>query len=829
MMLKRLLLLAVAVTTMGALAAPLTPQEALNRLSHNSTKAAGSKSFTVSDLVYTESRGNLPMLYLFSKADAGFLLLSADDNAFPILGYSDEGSFDPQNIPENMRWWLGEYADQIASAANADDASATRYAVPKTDNDKEVIYPLCGYTRWDQSSPFNSMCPEVDGTLCYTGCVATAMAQLMKSHNWPVTGVGSNSYTWNDQTLSADFSTMTFDWDNMAPHYTGSETDAQNEAVALLMKACGYSVDMSYGTSASGAQSHKVAPALVNFFNYGYETASVVRSNFGYSDWVDIIYDSLKKGDAVFYAGSNSSSGHAFVVDGYDTNDYFHLNWGWGGSSNGYFLLNALDPSNQGIGGSTSGYDQGQSAIIYAAPKTEDSTPTYMLGLYSDFSATYDADSRALTFNGGFENTSALTVNYRLGVEFTDTQGNVSYLMSPYTFSIKPYYYYSSYSVTLPDDMAVGDYTIKAVYAPVSYAQTNSDSSSDSAPRRMDTATLNWQEVKASPEKECIATLDIAEDGTVTVLEKDALQLLSAANLSPNSTLMLGKSFNVSADITSPNDVDQTVTFYFGLLSTDGNYNLLNYTAPYTTDIRAGETKTINVDTKFTNDSSTPAGEYYLALFQLNSEGYLHVISNSLVTVQYLEAATTSITGSNLVIHDNGAVDSSQIQCTITLSCSEGAYAAPLTCFLFDGNYRTYLKESCRTRNVYIAEGETKDVDFTCSFTDVEPNTTYTLHVQAGSDYLTRATFTVVTTDVPTLLAADSRNAITEVSDNTWSVNAPADITAVAIYGMDGTRHNAAVAISGTTATIDATALLPGIYAVTVTTTEGVTVSKMKR
>jgi hypothetical protein len=821
MMLKRLLLLAAVATTISALSAPLTPQEALNRLNTNKTKAAGSKSFTVSDLVYTETRDNLPMLYLFSKADAGFLLLSADDNAIPVLGYSDDNTLlDPENIPENMRWWLSEYANQIAAAQSTD--ASQLYAVPKANaSDKEVIYPLCGYTRWDQDAPYNNMCPDKNGTSCYTGCVATAMAQLMRSHNWPASGTGSYSYTWNDQTLSADFSTISFDWDNMLDTYTGSETDTQNDAVALLMKACGYSVGMNYGTNASSASSYAVAPAFVNYFGYGYETTTILRNNFGYSDWIDMIYDSLKKGAAVFYAGSNSASGHAFIVDGYNSDDYFHLNWGWSGSSNGYFLLNALDPYSQGIGGSTSGYNQGQNAIIYALPMTDDSAPNYMLGLHSDFATSYDADSRKLTFSGGFMNTSSVTVNYRLGIEFTDAEGNVSYLTSPYNYSLMPFYYFSEYSVTLPEDMTPGDYSIKAVYAPTGFSP-----SSSSAPRKTAT-TLNWQEVHASPEKECVATLDVAADGTISIIDKAELQLMSVANLSPNTTLMVGKNFNISADITSPNDVDQSITLYFGLISTDGQYSLLNYTAPFYTDIRAGETKNISVDTKFTKDSATPAGEYYLALLQLKPDGYLTPISN-LISVEYLEAATTTITGSNLIIHDKEGVDSSQIQCTITLSCSEGAYAAPLTCFLFDGNYRTYLSESCRTHNVYIAQGETKDVDFTCSFANVEPNTTYTVHVQAGSDFLTSAQFTVVTTDVPTLLDT-APQAITEVSDNSWLITTTADISSVVIYAMDGSRQSPSVAISGNTATIDTAALLPGIYLVTVTTPEGISVSKMKR
>lgn len=186
-----------------------------------------------------------------------------------------------------------------------------------------------------------------------TGCVATAMAQVINYHKYPEKGIGSNSYTTTTSGLSVSFNfgATTFDWDNMADIYSLSSTAEQKTAVATLMKACGVSVNMDYGTGASGAMSAFVPAALVNYFGYDKATAYRERIWFSGQEWEDLVYNELATVGPVYYGGTTArNEGHAFVCDGYRADGFFHINWGWGGQSNGYFRLSALDPSSHGIG-----------------------------------------------------------------------------------------------------------------------------------------------------------------------------------------------------------------------------------------------------------------------------------------------------------------------------------------------------------------------------------------------------------------------------------------------------------------------------------------------
>ena len=276
--------------------------------------------------------------YVFNKTakKGGFVILAADDvvGNGTVLGYSDNGTFDYEELPENAKWWLKQYQDQIDSL-RTHNRTAT---LPKRTPGTVVVAPLLGETKWNQDMPFNGMCPGLSGGgRCVTGCVATAMAQIMFYHKWPMNGTGSNSYRWEGQTLSVNFSQSEYAWNDMLPKYVaGKYTDAQADAVAKLMYDCGVSVNMGYGPS-SGAYSSRVDDALRNYFGY---TAAVYlyRGNTADRDWNNRLKQNLQDKKPIYYSGDNEEGGHAFVCDGYDTNDYFHFNFGWGGNSNGYFL-----------------------------------------------------------------------------------------------------------------------------------------------------------------------------------------------------------------------------------------------------------------------------------------------------------------------------------------------------------------------------------------------------------------------------------------------------------------------------------------------------------
>ena len=368
---KSILVLAAATAAFAANAEVLTPEQALARVRVDGpARIHGLQSSGDAALrpVYTQSAGSLPAAYVFDTR-SGYMVVSADDVAAPLLGYADEGSFDAANIPDNLRYWLESYASEIAWARDNGVEPARSRA---SRADRAPIAPLVK-TQWNQGSPYNNYCPIYNGSRSVTGCVATAMAQVMKYYNYPAKGTGSHSYTTKTLKISQsmDFSSTSFRWTSMADSYGSFSSTSQKNAVATLMHACGVSVDMDYTPNESGAPSMNVASALANYFGYDKGVRYLMRDYYGMAEWEELVYNQLVEFGPVQYSGSNTSAGHSFVCDGYSADGYFHFNWGWGGMSDGYFLLTALDPTSQGIGGSTAGYNSGQDIIANVATSGE--------------------------------------------------------------------------------------------------------------------------------------------------------------------------------------------------------------------------------------------------------------------------------------------------------------------------------------------------------------------------------------------------------------------------------------------------------------------------
>ena len=337
-------------------------------------------------------QGQICGLYVFSLGEqGGFIIVSNDDRTLPILGFSENGILDMENMSDEQRAWLQGYADEIVWLQQQNYGQAPSDTLPQIpfgtlrqtrggSHDKETIEPLVT-TSWNQRSPYNDLCPEyAPGKKAVTGCVATAMAQVMNYHKWPVAETKSiPGYRDGYSVDHLPHEATTFDWGNMLDSYNGSETAEQNIAVAELMLYCGYSVEMNYGPS-SGSYIIKVAPALKNYFDYNSTATYVSRSSYSNDKWEDIIYHELASKRPVLYGGQSTGGGHAFVCDGYRheyATDYFHINWGWGGKSDEYYVLSVLDPySGQGIGGSSSngGFYFGQEAVIGIQKLTDDGT-----------------------------------------------------------------------------------------------------------------------------------------------------------------------------------------------------------------------------------------------------------------------------------------------------------------------------------------------------------------------------------------------------------------------------------------------------------------------
>ena len=304
--------------------------------------------------------GITPFYVFNAENDGGFVIVSGDDRTKPILGYADEGAIDLTNLPENVRQWFNFYAEAISSLG---DRPVTVKSEPQTA--KKTIAPLI-QTKWNQGSPYNDQC-VFDGTTCLTGCVATAMAQVVNYYKYPNKVSAIDGYLC-DYTVPA-LSATTLDWKNMCDTYGyyDSRTDAQKKAVATLMRYCGQSVYMDYGPNGSGAWMGYIASALVQYFGYSGSAKYIYRSDYELDEWENTIYQELAAKHPVAYSGHSPSGagGHAFVVDGYEDGLY-HVNWGWGGYCDGHFVLTVMD--SHGPDNPDWTFSEGQGAIIGVRP-----------------------------------------------------------------------------------------------------------------------------------------------------------------------------------------------------------------------------------------------------------------------------------------------------------------------------------------------------------------------------------------------------------------------------------------------------------------------------
>lgn len=313
----------------------------------------------------SDKTNNAP--YYAFNLEQGYVIVSGDDEMTELVGYAENGFFDAENVPPQMQLWLNGYAEYVA-AVQSGKAKAKKILL--SDSPSVVVEPLVT-TKWNQDAPFNNFAPEYtddnnNTQRCATGCAATAMAQIMKFHNWPEQGVGHYSYEHQSfGTISSNFSEHVYDWTNMIDRYNNGEySNVQADAVALLMKDCGVSLNMNYGP-VSGASIYSYTPAFKNYFRYSSRTVN--RSGCETAEFTKIITDELQEGRPIIYCGTGEDGGHAFVVDGYDTNYFLHVNWGWGGYSDGYFDMNYMDPAGLGIGGGSGAFKWNQ-GIVLARP-----------------------------------------------------------------------------------------------------------------------------------------------------------------------------------------------------------------------------------------------------------------------------------------------------------------------------------------------------------------------------------------------------------------------------------------------------------------------------
>lgn len=351
------------------------------------------------DLVPGLRSENYPLYYIYNVAgQRGFVIVAADDRVMPVLGYADTGSFQTEDMPENVKSWLNLYKEEIVWAIEnkqeaGEETIRAWYTLLSGTTTKATTALLLPTAHWDQGTPFNDLCPLKGQTRTVTGCVATAVGIIMKYHNWPKKGTGRITYTSTTESLgvSADLNTA-YDWQNMpdiniSNSYSPTNwTAEQRKAVATLLFHCGAASRMDYGIKASGTDTRLAKQALIDHFGYD-NGMCYTRKNFYTNDeWHAMIRKELEENRPILYGGQTKTKkeGHQFIIDGFNAQDYYHVNWGWGGLANGYYLLSSLQPTWQGIGGSTSGsaFSTEQDMLIGFEKAKEGSLPGYEFYFY---------------------------------------------------------------------------------------------------------------------------------------------------------------------------------------------------------------------------------------------------------------------------------------------------------------------------------------------------------------------------------------------------------------------------------------------------------------
>ena len=688
----------------GQIDAQQARQQAMAFLNRNATTKKMLKGGNADlQLAYTAQSGEY---YAFNASAAdGYVLVSGDDRMPAVIGYSDEGKFDADAIPDNMREWLETYAEQVRYVQTH---AGVRIQSSTDQTSIGNVYPLLGNTKWNQSAPYNNMCPTFsnNGTTqrTVTGCVATAMAQVMYYHRWPETGTGSNTYTFNlnsDEqqplTLSADFSQSRYDWANMLPSYTGNETSTQNNAVAKLMSDCGVAMDMGYGAS-SGAVTRIAMNRMPKHFRYDKSIKFIMRDAYTLDKWLSIINGELSSNRPVIHTGASNQGGHAFVVDGCNSNGYYHVNWGWNGTSNGYFVLTDLTPTDQGIGSSEGGYNLRQGLMYNIMPDRGGAVS--IASTINEFITNNDKVALGSTASLRWNNFYVMWTGdgdaaARLALGLTDEAGNV--LQVPVFKDLSgfdPKYNYGySFSMPVPSNLAAGTYYVVPLIAPVQ--------------------TTNYQKADVSRATAQRIKMEV-KDGYAYFSYPDDAATLQVTKLEHSDVLAADRPILVKATIRNTGEefVDNLCV---ALLNSNGA--IVGKSVAKNVDVQNGAEVVLE-----TTVTTLSTGNFKLAVLRVADYSVVSGVQES-VTIGATPADINMSIVSPLKL-TGSVIPTTHLEGTTTISNNGGAFAGRLEAFILAEGSNSVLSRVF-SEFVTIKKGEKKEVKFDNTFTRGEVGQTY--------------------------------------------------------------------------------------------------------
>jgi hypothetical protein len=620
------------------------------------------------------------LYYVFNKGNNnGYVIISGDDRAKTILGYTDEGDFDITELPVNVKGWLDFYDDEIKSLSESipqSDESITSTiskVTAVTDDNLKPIAPLLGNIKWNQNYPYNNQCPVINtstGERAATGCVATGMAQVMKYYKWPVQGTGTSTYTISSLgvTKSVDLANAPYDWGNMTDTYSTSSANAQINAIATLMYQCGVAVNMDYGRSSSASTSN-MASALINNFGYDSNLQLYNRDYCTRSEWISLLNTELNLSRPVLYSGNSDYGGHLFVCDGYNSNGLYHFNWGWGGNANGYYEISALDTDNPGTILSTVGFNINQSIVVGLQKPNANSTPTFLMNTTQPLTCSTSSVTRTGSFTitgNGIFNFGVNTFSGDVGLGLFDDTGLVQVIQSKPVTDLGSNYGWSEYPVqaSIPAGTSNGIYKLYFIYKA--------------------TSETEWKIIKGK-----VGTANfihvVISNSAVTIHDPSSSEAsLELDSLKVTGNLYQNKTGRFSVTVTNNGNEYNSILGINLTSATNGSVSQLVNTE--LVNIASGETRTMEFDGKITVDP----GKYNITAVydSLNDNSTANTLSQfgDSIPVNVLKAPTEEpvLTLTRMISFPNStSVEKNDVSLSAKIKNNAGYFENKLIAYVF--------------------------------------------------------------------------------------------------------------------------------------------------
>ncbi len=638
-----------------------------------------------------------------------------------------------------------------------------------------------------------------------TGCVATAMAQVMKYFNWPEKGAGTGKATDSSGKSYAMDLGVTFSWNDMKAQYNeGNYTSPQASAVALLMKACGYAVGMKYGPSESGAGSVAIPSALVDNFGYDGGVRLCMRAYYGREEWEGMIYDNLAHVGPVLYTGTtNLGGGHAFVCDGYSTDGYFHFNWGWSGMYDGYYLLTALNPEGEGTGGFAGGYNIGQEVVLGICRPTGEPVGLQPFRLTLDKAPTGEVEGSSLRMSGGWYNAGQEAERFMVGAKFEKVgatgAGAVQYVNLG-EMSLNPMQGWSGLRIPYTyASLTDGTYKVSLV--------TRSGS--------------QWYDALHS-----ISVPDyvlLTKKGDAYSAANAPVSRFTVTNVKLLTDLYAGEAAKMSFTVT--NDSETEIAGAVAPLLMTGGYEMTGIGESVFLDLMPGESSDEELVFTMRYTDKFKVGESYLfGIYDPCDNSVYGTIGN--MSVKPSPGTPALGCSSFTLTSGNPVADRADMRFSATVSCSSGYLASPLVLVIFktEGDGFTNVSQSSFEDYLFLGKGQSATTEARLDFSQGVAGVGYMAAVynpHVNSRPLSMIPFTISQSGVENVEAAGL--SIASVAGlTTVVVTSDAAIEAVSVIGVDGRRLNAVVAYDGNIATVDLSGCHRGIAVITATDASGV-------